>query len=100
MIAFATLLAENSQRILTAIMTFSLNFLPRLMVVEAGVTDLNRLSETELMARYPAVAMATALLLSVGFLCDLYLLFRLNKSLAFVCVSANSTRRHKTLEYT
>ena len=60
-------------------MAFSLNFLPRLMVVGTGATDLNRLSETELMARYPAVATATAFLLSVGFLCDLYLLFRLSK---------------------
>ena len=78
-IAFATLLAENSQRILTAAMAFSLNFLPSLMLIETGAGDINRLSEAELMAHYPALAVATTLLLGIGLLCDLYLLFRLSK---------------------
>lgn len=63
-------------------MPFLLNFLPRLMVLGTGTADLNRLSEAELLAQYPAVAMATILLLGVGFLCDLYLLFWVGRSLA------------------
>jgi membrane protease YdiL (CAAX protease family) len=78
-IAFAAPLAENSQRTLTAAMAFLLNFPLPLMLVEAGASDINRLSEAELLARYPALAMATTLLLSAGFLCDFYLLFRLSK---------------------
>lgn len=81
-IAFATPLAEDSRRILTAVMAFSLNFLPRLMVLGTGAANLNRLSEAELVAQYPAVTAVTILLLGVGLLCDLYLLFRLGKSLA------------------
>jgi membrane protease YdiL (CAAX protease family) len=63
-------------------MAFSLNFLPRLMVLATGTSELNRLSEAQLIAQYPALVTATALLFSVGFLCDLYLLFRLARSVA------------------
>ena len=63
-------------------MAFLLNFLPRLIASETGAADLNRLSETGLMAQYPAVATTTFLLLGIGFLCDLYLLSWLNKRLS------------------
>ena len=61
-------------------MAFLLNFLPRLMALGTGASDLNRLSEAELLARYPVLFLATAVLLGLGLLCDLYVLSRLNKS--------------------
>ena len=63
-------------------MAFSLNFLPRLMVLATGTSELNRLSEAQLIAQYPALVTATILLFSVGVLCDVYLLFRLVRMVA------------------
>ena len=80
-IAFATPLAEDSYRILTAIMVFSLNPFPRLMLLATGAASLADLSEAELVARYPVMAAVTVFLLALGLVCDLYLLLHLGKRL-------------------
>ncbi len=46
------------------------------LAVAATSAGPDHLSEPELIARYPAIAAATILLLSAGLICDLYLLFR------------------------
>ena len=60
-------------------MVFSLNFFPQLTVLATSTANPVSLSQAELAARYPAVAVATALLLGVGLACDAYLLFRLRR---------------------
>ncbi len=49
-------------------------------VVATGVGS-GDLSDAEILGRYPAVVAAGAVLLSLGLICDLYLLFRLTRSL-------------------
>ena len=65
-----------SQRFLTAMMHFPFNFFIHSLAAAATTTSPDSLSEPELIARYPALAAATALLLLAGLICDLYLLFR------------------------
>jgi membrane protease YdiL (CAAX protease family) len=61
---------------LTVIMHFPLNLFMQFLAVAATTAGTDNLSEPELIARYPAIAATTVLLLSVGLICDLYLLFR------------------------
>ncbi|HUJ09780.1 MAG TPA: CPBP family intramembrane glutamic endopeptidase [Verrucomicrobiae bacterium] len=49
------------------------------IILTIGAAELNRLSETELLTQYPAVALATMLLLGAGLLCDFYLLLLLTR---------------------
>ncbi|MGO9609782.1 MAG: lysostaphin resistance A-like protein [Verrucomicrobiia bacterium] len=65
-----------SRWFLTAIMHFPLNLFMQFLAVAATTAGMDNLSEPELIARYPAMAATTILLLSAGLICDLYLLFR------------------------
>jgi membrane protease YdiL (CAAX protease family) len=57
-------------------MSFPLNFLPLLLAAVDSSTSADNLSEAELVARYPAIAVTGVVLLSLGLICNLYLLFR------------------------
>jgi membrane protease YdiL (CAAX protease family) len=57
-------------------MHFPLNLFMQFLAVAATTAGMDNLSEPELIARYPAIAATTVLLLSAGLICDLYLLFR------------------------
>src|SRR5260221_5643650 len=63
-------------------MSLSLNLFPQPMAILATAMGLGSPSDAEILGRYPAVVTAGALLLSLGLICDLYLLFRLTRSLA------------------
>lgn len=56
-------------------MCFPLNF-PPLLAVAAAAIGSGSLSEEELVSRYPIVANSVVILLSLGLICDLYLLYR------------------------
>jgi len=62
-------------------MTLSLNLFPQPMAILATAIGLGDPSDAEILGRYPAIIAAGAVLLSLGLICDLYLLFRLTKSL-------------------
>jgi membrane protease YdiL (CAAX protease family) len=53
-----------------------LNLFPQFLAAVAASDSAGALSEAELIARYPAIAAAIAVLLSLGVICDLYLLHR------------------------
>ena len=72
-VAFAMPLVENCLRGLTAVMVFSLNLFPPLLLQAATTANSASFSQTELVARYPAIAAASAVLLGLGFACDIYL---------------------------
>lgn len=57
-------------------MHFPLNLFLKCFAVAATTAGRDSLSETELIARYPAIMVATVLLLSAGLICDVYLFFR------------------------
>jgi membrane protease YdiL (CAAX protease family) len=57
-------------------MHFPLNLFMQFLAVAATTAGTDNLSEPELIARYPAIATTTVLLLGAGLICDLYLLFR------------------------
>jgi membrane protease YdiL (CAAX protease family) len=57
-------------------MHFPLNLFLQFLAVAATTAGPDSLSEPALIARYPAIATAAALLLTAGLICDLYLLFR------------------------
>ena len=61
-------------------MTCLLNLFPQSLAVIAAAVNPSDLSEGELLARYPAVAIVAIVLLSLGLVCDLYLLFRVTRS--------------------
>ena len=63
-------------------MFFSLNLFPHSMAILATAVGSGDLSDAEILGRYPAVVAAGAILLSLGLICDFYLLFRLTRSLA------------------
>jgi membrane protease YdiL (CAAX protease family) len=78
-VAFGQGPAEDFTVILTANMSFPLNFLtPCLAAVDSSV-GADNLTEAQLIARYPAIAVTGALLLSLGLICNLYLLFRFTR---------------------
>ena len=52
------------------------------MAFLATAVGSGNLSDAEMLERYPAIVTAGAILLSLGLICDLYLLFRLTRSLA------------------
>jgi membrane protease YdiL (CAAX protease family) len=57
-------------------MCFSLNLFPQFLAAAATTVGSATLSERELIARYPVIATAVTLLLSLGLLADLYLFLR------------------------
>jgi membrane protease YdiL (CAAX protease family) len=57
-------------------MCFSLNLFPQFLAAAATTIGSRNLSERELIARYPVIATAVTLLLSLGLLADLYLLVK------------------------
>ncbi len=57
-------------------MYFPLNVFLQSLAVATTTAGMDNLSEPQLIARYPAIAATTAVLLSAGLICDLYLLFR------------------------
>ncbi len=57
-------------------MCFSLNLFPQFLAAAATTVGSRTLSERELIARYPVIATAVTLLLSLGLLGDLYLLVK------------------------
>jgi hypothetical protein len=57
-------------------MCVPLNLFPQFLAAVTTADGVGNLSETELIARYPAIAAAIAVLLSLGVICDLYLLYR------------------------
>ncbi len=59
-----------------------LNLLPQSMALLATALGSEGLSDAEILGRYPAVVTAGATLLSLGLICDVYLLIRLARSLA------------------
>src|ERR1017187_569861 len=63
-------------------MFLPLNLSPQSMAILATAVGSGDLSDAEMLGRYPAVVTAGAVLLSLGLICDLYLLFRLTRSLA------------------
>ena len=68
-------------------MVFSLkSFLPTLMALATSTVSPVNLSKADLVARYPVLAVAAALFLGVGLVCDVYLLFRLSR-----CARASTT---------
>jgi membrane protease YdiL (CAAX protease family) len=58
-----------------------LNLSPQSMAILATAVGSGDLSDAEMLARYPAIVAAGAVLLSLGLICDIYLLFRLMRSL-------------------
>jgi membrane protease YdiL (CAAX protease family) len=60
-------------------MCFALNLIPQYVAAASSTVGPNHLSEAELLSRYPVIAEAAAVLLSLGVICDLYLLFRYAK---------------------
>jgi membrane protease YdiL (CAAX protease family) len=68
--------SKISRSVLTAIMHFPLNLFTHFLAVAATAAGSDTLSEPDLIARYPAIAVTTVVLLSAGLICDLYLLFR------------------------
>jgi membrane protease YdiL (CAAX protease family) len=59
-----------------------LNLFPQSMALLATALGSGDLSDAEILGRYPAVVTAGAILLSLGLICDVYLLIRLARSLA------------------
>src|ERR1700722_141503 len=59
-----------------------LNLFPHPMAMLAAAAGSGDLSDAEMLGRYPAVVTAGAVLLSLGLICDVYLLIRLTRSLA------------------
>src|ERR1700722_4733981 len=59
-----------------------LNLSPQSMAILATAVGSGDLSDAEILGRYPAVVTAGAVLLFLGLICDIYLLFRLTRSLA------------------
>ena len=57
-------------------MCFSLNLFPQFLAAAATTVGSGTLSEQELIARYPIIATAVTILLSLGLLADLYLLVK------------------------
>ncbi len=57
-------------------MCVPLNLFPQFLAAVTTADGTGNLSEAELIARYPAIAAAIAILLSLGVICDLYLLYR------------------------
>ncbi len=58
-----------------------LNLSPQSMAILATAVGSGDLSDAEMLGRYPAIVAAGAVLLSLGLICDIYLLFRLMRSL-------------------
>jgi membrane protease YdiL (CAAX protease family) len=63
-------------------MFLSLNLSPQSMAILATAVGSGGLSDAEMLGRYPAIVTAGAVLLSLGLICDIYLLVRLTRSLA------------------
>jgi hypothetical protein len=81
-VAFDQPPVEDLPPISTANMFLSLNLFPQSMAMLAAAIGSADLSDAEMLGRYPAVVTAGAVLLSLGLICDLYLLFRLTRSRA------------------
>jgi membrane protease YdiL (CAAX protease family) len=60
-------------------MSFPLNFLPYFLAAVDSTTSADNLSEAELVARYPAIAVTGVVLLFLGLICNLYLLFHFTR---------------------
>jgi membrane protease YdiL (CAAX protease family) len=81
-VAFDQPPAEDLPPNLTANMFLSLNLFLQSMSILATAVGSGDLSDAEILGRYPAVVVAGAVLLTLGLICDIYLLFRLTRSLA------------------
>jgi membrane protease YdiL (CAAX protease family) len=81
-VAFDQPPAEDLPAVLTANMLLPLNLFPQSMAILASAVGAGDLSDAEILTRYPAVVAAGAALLSLGLICDVYLLHRLTRSLA------------------
>jgi membrane protease YdiL (CAAX protease family) len=83
-VAFDQSPVEDLPALLTANMFLPLNFLfsAQSMAVVATAVGSGNLSDAELLGRYPVIVTAGAVLLSLGLICDFYLLFRLTRSVA------------------
>src|SRR6266404_63379 len=81
-VAFNQPPVEDLSALLTANMSLSLNLFPQPMAILATAIGSGDLSDAEMLGRSPAIVAAGAVLLSLGLICDLYLLFRFTRSLA------------------
>src|SRR5580704_16992710 len=59
-----------------------LNLFPQSMTILAAAVGSGDLSDAEMLGRYPAIVAAGAVLLTLGLICDIYLLFRLMRVVA------------------
>jgi len=83
-VAFDWAPVEDLSTLLTANMFLPLNLFsfPQSLAITGTAVGSGNLSDAELLGRYPVIVTVGAVLLSLGLICDIYLLFRLTRSLA------------------
>ena len=60
----------------------NLSFLSHSLAVLATVAGSDNVSDAEILGRYPVIVTVAAVLLSLGLICDIFLLVRFTRSLA------------------